>query len=116
MTYFDYDERYMEELARALRTPQRRTRMSRLRSRLRDLTVYRKRTGRCVQSKGGSPETLDLIGVAPRALHRTRTGDPFLTIQTRLKAAMWLIALWLGLFWLIVGLLLLRLFGGPYVP
>lgn len=111
MNYYDFDEWYYQELDRAMRTAGR-GRTRRLSSRITRSGVYRMCTGLYASLRGGSGRTFWFAGAKRRALHRTRTGDPFLTIQRGPHSLMRLIALVLGLFWLCAGLGILWLFGG----
>lgn len=112
MNPYDFDEWYYQALDRAVRTPKRRGHLARLKAQWPSTSVYKKRTSLYAPLGRGSARSLWFAGAKPRALHRTRTGDPFLTMHrssTRLRRG---IALVLGLFWLSVGLLILTLLGG----
>jgi hypothetical protein len=60
----------------------------------------------------GSGESSGFAGEKPRALHRTRTGDPFLTMPDAPKGAKRRIVNVCMGFLLVLGLLILTLFGG----
>jgi aryl-alcohol dehydrogenase-like predicted oxidoreductase len=55
-------------------------------------------------------------GDTTRALHRTRTGDPFLTMQSSLNRWKWRIACVISVCSLFVGLVIVSVFGGSDAP
>jgi hypothetical protein len=68
--------------------------------------------GRNALDEKGSGVFSGFAGEKPRALHRTRTGDPFLTMPNAPKGVKRRIVNVCMGFLLIVGLLILTLFGG----
>jgi hypothetical protein len=68
--------------------------------------------GRDALDEKGSSESSGFAGKKPRALHRTRTGDPFLTMPTSTTGKNRRITNVCMAFLLVLGLLILTLFGG----
>jgi hypothetical protein len=74
--------------------------------------VYRMCTTAGAQVGKGSGQSLGFAADTTRALHRTRTGDPFLTMPNAPKGVKRRIVNVCMGFLLIVGLLILTVFGG----
>lgn len=74
--------------------------------------VYRMCTPGEGQTRKGSGESFGFAGGSTRAPRRTRTGDPFLTMQSLLNGWKWKIACVISVCSLIVGLVIISVFGG----
>ncbi|NBT36221.1 MAG: hypothetical protein EBT03_11935 [Betaproteobacteria bacterium] len=108
----EFDDWYYRELDRAIRTPKRRGQVSRLMDRISLRSVYKGCTSLYAHLGRGSARSPANAGTSPQALCRTRTGDPFLTMQRGTVRLRRLVALFLGVFWLLVGLAILYIFHG----
>lgn len=115
MIYREFDEWYHRELDLALRT-EGRGHLVRLRAKIRRTGVYRTCTGLYASLGRRSSRSRAFAGDSSEALCRTRTGDPFLTMQPRPYRLIRCIALALAVFWLLVGVGVLWLFGGLDAP
>jgi hypothetical protein len=78
--------------------------------------VYRMCTTAGAQIGKGSGQSSGFAGDTTRALHRTRTGDPFLTMQSSINRWKWRIACVISVCSLIVGLVIVSVFGGSDAP
>lgn len=74
--------------------------------------VYRMCTRANSQNGKGSSASSKFAGETTKALHRTRTDDPFLTMQSTIGRLKWAITCVISVCSLIAGLVILSVFGG----